>query len=83
MAARNPGQLNVTSEVEASATPPTTGKSDPMTAREGVSPRNRLDSSTLKNGSMACNPGQVKRFPHDRILCLVKDVLHPVQSCSS
>ena len=54
MAARNPGQLKVTSEVDASATPPTTGKREAMTASEGLSPRKRLDSSTLKKGSMAC-----------------------------
>ncbi|MCJ1354285.1 MAG: hypothetical protein MMC33_004272 [Icmadophila ericetorum] len=60
MAARKPGQLKVTSEVEASATPPTTGKREARTGNVGVSPRNRLDSSTLKKGSIACMPANFK-----------------------
>ena len=53
MAARKPGQLKVTSDVDARATPPTTGSREATTARDGDSPRNRLDSSTLKKGSIA------------------------------
>ena len=43
-----------TSDMDASATPPTMGSSVASTAAEGTSPRNSADSSTLKKGSMAC-----------------------------
>ncbi len=54
MAARKPGQLNVTSLADASATPPTIGSSDASTAPLGASPRNSALSTTLKKGSIAC-----------------------------
>jgi hypothetical protein len=46
-------QLKDISVQDANATPPTMGTRVATTAREGTSPRNRLDSTTLKNGSMA------------------------------
>lgn len=60
MAARNPPQLKVASEAEAVITPPTIGTSESRTGKLGTSPRKMLDSSTEKNGSIACN----------RVLCM-------------
>ncbi len=57
MAARKPPQLKVASEAEAATTPPTIGTSVASTAGLGVSPRNRLESSTEKKGSMDCTNG--------------------------
>jgi len=54
MAARKPPQLKVASEAEAATTPPTMGTSVARTMGLGVSPRNRLESTTEKNGSIDC-----------------------------
>lgn len=54
IAARKPGQLKVTSVTDAIATPPTIGNSVRTTGSVGESPKNKAESTTLKNGSKAC-----------------------------
>lgn len=52
-AAKNPVQLNVSSDVEAKATPTTIGTNEAATGIVGTEPRNINDMMTLKKGSNA------------------------------
>lgn len=60
MAAKKPGQLKVASEADAATTPPTMGTRESSTGMLGVSPRNMLESSTEKNGSMDCTISELE-----------------------
>ena len=52
-AAKNPTQLNVSSDVDAKATPAMIGTRDPTTGSDGRVPRNAADRMTENNGSAA------------------------------
>lgn len=52
-AAKNPVQLNESSEMDANATPATIGTSDAATGIVGMDPKKMKDMMTLKNGSRA------------------------------
>jgi len=53
IADRKPSQLNVASDADASATPPTMGASDKSTRRDGRSPKKAVDKPMLNRGSRA------------------------------
>lgn len=49
---------SLTSDMDASITPPITGTRDAMTQGLGTSPRNKALSTTLNAGSIACDEQQ-------------------------
>ena len=61
IAARKPPQLKVASDAEAAMTPPTIGSKESRTGMLGVSPKNKLDSNTEKNGSIDCNRHSISK----------------------
>lgn len=65
MAARKPPQLNVASVADARATPPTIGTRVKRIGTVGVSPKNMAESTTEKNGSIACTTA-----PRVRNVCM-------------